>query len=232
MRVAMVVLLAGCDAVLGLDHVKPNPDAAFLDAPPAMLVQQETATTNATTLTATLPNPPARDDMLVMIGGAEAGVSTVSGGGVANWQVAEHSGVSPSITIWYGVTDGSSATVTLKAFNTGAFWVLVTEWSNLQAINTVDASARDGRGGGATITGNIQLAMTTASAPDLVIFAAACYGPLGNPTGPWLELQTAASASAVQRSWYQLVGAPGPQSASVTYMNEWDAALVGLRGLR
>ena len=227
-------MLAGCDRVFQLDHV-PATDAPIVDAtadgaaPAALLVQQIANANNATGLDVTLPAKPAPGNTLVVIAGAECGLSNISGGDVATWQLAAYSGVSPTFSIFFGVTDGGSMTVHLTPQCSSKTWGLVTEWSGLAAVNALDVHANMGMSGSGS-SGTIHLSVTTTSAPDLLVFGAACYGAIGNATPEWTELhEVVASATITQRAWYQLVPSTAPYAINVSYANEYDSGLATFR---
>lgn len=245
----MVLLLAGCDRLFGFapvpatDAHAPRLDAAgdardapsdvlTTDArpPSAVLVQQRTNQNSASGLDVTLAARPTSGDTLVLIGGASCGLSGVSGGGVPTWQRAAYSGVSPTISVYYGVSDGSFATVHLTPQCTAITWGLVTEWSGLAATNTVDMHTETGMAGGPTTTGFINMAVNTSSAPDLLIFGVACYGTIGPPAASWTPLsQVVAGAMITQRAWYEPAPATQQYVVDVPYTDDWDAALVAFR---
>jgi hypothetical protein len=224
-RFVALVLVAGCESLFGV--TAPTAIDAGGDARPVspVLVQQMTASSaSATSLAVTLPNRPAAQDVLVMIGGSPFGVTSVTGGGVT-WQVAGYSGVSPTQTIWYGVTDGSSATVVLAAAMQSDMWVDLTEWRGLDASLPIDGTAHNG-GSGGTITGPLDLAITTQHGPDLLVFAASCFGTITTPPGSWTDLATVVAGTITQTAWYAVAGTAGAQAVHSTYRNEWDAVLV------
>src|SRR4051812_31191575 len=99
------------------------------------LVQQVTgyAPNSNAPLAATLPSLPAAGHLLVMIGAAEhGGLTSVTGGGVATWTRATRSLSNTNVEVWFGVTDGSSATVTVTFPAFGLpMWLAVTEWSGM-----------------------------------------------------------------------------------------------------
>lgn len=147
-------------------------DAAAPDAPPAgpRLVQQATGNdVGVTTLSVTLPAAPASGDLLVMIGGDPHGpLDGVTGGGVT-WTLATSSLVNMNVEIWYGITDGSSSTVTITyASQTGPMTMSVSEWANVAAPDPLDAAhAADG------MTSPASAGSITTGGPDLVLFAVA-----------------------------------------------------------
>jgi hypothetical protein len=251
-RLAVVVLLlAGCDRLFGFEpvpatdargaHIDATADGVSRDAPAdvlaldaalpgAKLVQQNANQNNASGLSVTLAANPTIGNMLVVIGGATCGLTGVSGGGVATWQRAAYSGVSPTISVYYGVSDGSSASVHLAPQCTTLTWGLVTEWSGLATANTIDTKTESGAAAGAMGTGFINDAVNPTSAPDLLIFGVSCYGTIGPPAASWTQLQqVVASSTVTQRAWYEPVATAGQYVVDVGYTNDWDSALVAFR---
>lgn len=222
-RVAALVLLCGCEQFLGFDQVSPPADAA-----PGTLVQHMAADTpSGDTLTVSLPAAPEKNDVLILIGSAENSVDGVPMG--AGWQETASSLASPTIHVWYAVSDGTSSSASILSHSTGRIWLLLMDWHGISTSTTVDTNAGDGKAGGATDSGTISLAATT-TAPDVVISSIACYGDIGDLAAPWIPIKPDAIADSItQRSWYQINDAPGPQSVTTTYTNEWDAVLVGFR---
>src|SRR5215470_10206644 len=112
-------------------------DTAGFDAPPGapILVQQVTAhLDHAATLSATLPAAPQAGHVLLMIGANEHDVLTSVTGGGTTWTMAAGSQVNANEEVWFGITDGTSATVTINcATNCGAqpTWMNLSEWSGL-----------------------------------------------------------------------------------------------------
>jgi hypothetical protein len=208
-----------------LDDIRPT-HSSDADASLPMLVQEMTAwNEGASSLSITLPSVPASQHVLVLIGGAEGGVGSVTGGGV-NWQTAAYSSASPSIHIWFGVTDGSSAVVTLATTNVGTdrAWLDLTEWSGLAPVNTLDAHANNGMGGGG-ITGTIDLQLSTSGAPELLVFAVSCYGVIGSEDASWTSFVPVGTGSVGQEAWHKIADVAGLQTAQTTYTSGWDAAL-------
>jgi len=246
----VVLLLAGCDRLFGFasvpatdahgsqidaagdgaSHDAPT-DALALDGrrPDAMLVQQTARENNGNGLAITLTAMPTPGNMLVVIGGATCGLIGVSGGGVTTWQQAAYSGVSPTISVYYGVTDGTSATLLLAPQCTTMTWGLVTEWSGLAPVNALDTKTEAGQQAGPNGAGFINDAVNTTSAPDLLIFGVACYGSIG-PPATWTELdEVVASSTITQRAWYERAPTVGQYAVDVPYTDDWDSALVAFR---
>ncbi len=232
-----VMAVAAGDAAVAMDMASlvdaPPNDAPPPDAPlpNAMVVQQVTnSMPSGATLSATLPNAPVAGRMLVMVGAATSGGLTSVTGGGATWTRAASSPINTNIEIWYGVTDGSSATVTIaRTNNTISIWLSVSEWSGLATTSPLDgANANDGTA--ATISAG---SITTTNARDLVIFAASAFAPntFGTPTpGTWTALTPISNTLITQAVWYQQQAATGTFAPQVTHTEgDWDAAVVALR---
>jgi hypothetical protein len=209
-------------------------DARIPDAhvPGAMLVQQEINTaTSGTTLSLTLTTAPENGDVLVMIGaGIKGSLAGVSGGGVPIWQKATGSFVNCNIEIWYGVTDGSSATVTIALTNNmGIIWMNVSEWSGLAITAMLDGASSDGRLVSPAAPGPI----TTTNANDLLLFGVTDTLPntFGTPgPGSWTAMTSLEVAQCRQVAWYSVVSATGTYAPTVTETaNAWEAAVVALK---
>jgi hypothetical protein len=187
---------------------------------------------HATMLAVTLPNLPAANDVLVMIGGGPSGMlDSVTGGGVATWTRAALSIDNSNIEIWYGVTDGSNATVTIKcATNTLSMGMSVSEWSGLATANLLDGhTAMSGLTSPARAG-----AFATTNAHDLLLFGVADATPnsFGNPLpGTWTQLAPV-TGFIVQGEWYRVVTATGTYTPTVSETaNDWDSVAIALRGL-
>ena len=225
------------------DGVTPTSDApgdalsdalsdAFVSQGPA-LVQQATASapnTNAP-VAAMLSSPPISGHLLVMVGAAEhGGLSTVTGGGVPTWTRATRSVTNSNVEIWYGVTDGSSATVaiTFPAF-TLPIWMAVSEWSGMASANVLDGA----RSTAGTTSPASAGALATTHAHDLLIFAVTDNTPntFGAPTqGAWTAMTGVTAAPLVQATWYREVAATGSYNPTVTETGHgWDAAAAAFR---
>lgn len=241
-----MLLLAGCQRLFDLRSV-PDVDApraadagldasadAPHDAPPgAALVQHRAVGSTATTsLSITFQGQPAAGDVLVVIGGAENGVSGIMGGGVTTWQSAASSGISPTIYVWYGITDGTSQIVTLAPSSSSKAWADISEWSGLDTANLVDTQTGMGQAGGSGSSGTLDLQVTTTSAPDLLVFGVSCYGSIGAPIGTWTPLDTVGAAATVTLyTWVQVTSTAGVEHATASFTNDWDAALVAFHAL-
>jgi hypothetical protein len=203
-------------------------DASMLD--PTLVQQGVNYADMATSLSVTLPNLPASGDVLVMIGGdPHLALDSVTGGGVMTWTRAAGSFDNANIELWYGVTNGSNATVTINcASNTLSMGLSVSEWSGLATTNVLDkARATSG------LTSPASAGMiATANAHDLLLFGVANDSPntFGNPApGTWLPL-TPVTGNIVQSEWYRVVNATGTYAPAVSETaHAWDAALAALR---
>src|SRR5262245_22820358 len=162
----------------------PQPDAPL---PMPMIVQQAgNILTNASSISATLPALPGSGRVLVMVGAAiDGALDSVTGGG-ATWTRATSSLDNTNIEIWYGVSNGSSSTITIaRAANNGTIFLAVSEWTNLATTATLDI-ARSTSGAGTTASAGT---LTTANARDLIVFAVSAQAPntFGTPSqGPWM----------------------------------------------
>jgi hypothetical protein len=228
------------DAAVGDDVVvdapvpaDARPDAGPLDAAPVvpMLIQQASnATNDVTTISTTLPALPANGRVLVMIGASISGeLITVSGAG-ATWVRATNSLDNTNIEVWYGVTNGTNATVTITRPNDpSTMYLVVTEWSGLATANTLDG-ARSMSGSAATISAG---SITTTSPHDLVVFAATALPPntWGTPMpGTWAAMPGITSQFITQAEWSREVTSAGLQTAGVTHTGGvWEAAIVAFR---
>lgn len=207
-----------------------SPDAPVDAAPtvPVLVQQAATFSSAGNSLSLTLPSAPIAGHVLVAIGGDPlSSLDSVSGGG-ATWTLATRSTTEANVEIWVGVTNGSSATVTISlAGNTSQFTLAVSEWANL--TNLVDATNKATGTTGPASAGSI----TTTGAPALVLFGVAAFSSptWGVPTGgPWTQM-TGVSAGVSQAAWYRVVPTPGTFAPIVTQTgSSWDAALVALRG--
>jgi len=217
------VLLAGCGRFLELEEVKLTPDAA-----PGVLVQRMAADTpSGDNLSVSLPVAPAPNDVLILIGGAENGID--SGPTGAMWKDAASSSTSPSVHVWYAVSDGTNPDVSVIAHSTSRMWLLETEWYGIATTGTVDSNDSNGKAGGPADSGMITLSAPT-SVPDLVIVSITGYDQIGALPSEWTQLEPDITADAItQKTWYQVVDTPGTQSISTTFTNEWDAVMVGFR---
>jgi hypothetical protein len=209
-------------------------DGAAPDAPPgtAMLLHEITAyapNSNAP-LSAALPVTPAAGDVLVMVGAAEhGGLTSVTGGGVATWTRATRSVSNTNIEIWFGTTDGSSATVTIQFPPYSLpMWMAVSEWSGLATTGTLDAASSNAGSPSPAGPGTV----ATAHARDVLIFGVSDSEPntFGVPApGTWSAMTGVSSNVIDQAEWYQIVAVTGSYAPSVDESaHAWDGAIAAL----
>jgi hypothetical protein len=207
-------------------------DARPIDGPPPnqpVLRQQKTNYLNTNTqLSVTLDNAPVSGNVLIFVGATVSGGVTITGGGIATWTVAGSSTVNANEEIYYGVTDGSSSTITISRNDTASpIWMNVSEWSGLATSSLLDDSAaKDGTTSPAT-AGSV-----TTVAPALLIFGAAEFQPstFGTPApGTWTALTQIDGTSVKQNAYYRIEPTPGTYAPSMTETeHEWDAAIAAL----
>lgn len=214
----------------------PDVDAALhrdggeADAPREPRLVQEVTNSAAmgSPLSVTLTSAPIAGDVLVMIGAANHGaLASVSGGG-ATWTKASSSIDNANIEIWFGVTDGTSSMVSIELpANPFSIWMVVSEWSGVATVNTLDiAAAKSGQSSPASAGPII-----TTHARDLLLFAVADEAPnvFGAIAPPWSPLASVESPVVDQSAWYTFVSAAGTYQPQVSETgNNWDAALVAL----
>jgi hypothetical protein len=208
-------------------------DAMLLDAPPGQLIRQQITNhaENVTTLSATLPAAPAADHLLVMIGANLSGALTSVSGGGAIWSRAASSLIYSNVEVWYGTTNGSSATVTIAMSQAAsAMWMSVSEWSGLEPLGPLDGARADHDEMNPVTAGSI----TLLHGHDLLLFAATTALPnsFTSPTpGTWTALQGITSATHMQNAWYRIVMTAGAQAPQVLQSRDegWEAAVVAFR---
>jgi hypothetical protein len=235
----LVVALAGCDQLFGLDVVTaPPPDAPV---PTTSLVQQTArGADDQHSLDVTLDALPTSGNVLVMVGGTERDrILTPVGGGVASWMQAARSLTYQNIEIWYGITDGSSSTVTITcacaSTALGQVKMSLGEWDGLITTNLFEvgeALAGTTTGPGVASTD----AIVTLAAPDLLIFGVATLGTIGpdviGTDGRWTAFDPIAVNEMNQSQWYQVVAGPGTYMPGAMVIGDWDAAVVAFRARR
>ena len=224
------------DTPLAIDaRVDAPVDGRPIDAPmpqPTLVQQGVNYADQATSLSVTLPNLPGANHVLVMIGGnPHAHLDSVTGGGVTTWTFAAGSWDNANIEIWYGVSNGSNATVTITcATNTLSMALSVSEWSGLATTNLLDTQNAIGGVVSPAKSGSI----TTTNAHDLLLFGVGDDAPntFGNPApGTWTQL-TPVTGFLVQGEWYRIVSATGTYTPTVSETaNSWDGASVALRAM-
>jgi hypothetical protein len=228
-------------------------DAPLVDAPPdsnvvgdgrmidsstpppgPMLIQQATnKSASASTVSTTFVTAPAAGNLLVMVGAANGGMlDTVTGGGVTTWSQATGNYDNANVEIWYGITDGSSSTVTIsRSVNFNNMWIVISEWSGMAAASPLDvASSR----GGLSSTASVPL-ITTLHAHDVLIFGVGNTEPgasVGAPApGTWTAMDTAGpTPDYIQYSWYREVTTATSYQPTVSANGcGWDAAVAAFK---
>jgi hypothetical protein len=208
-------------------------DAPMIDAPlpTAQLVQQNVNyAALGQQVSVVLANLPQAGDVLVFVGGCpQNNLDSVSGGGVTTWTRGAFSRVNANVEIWYGVTDGTSATVTAKLSTcVGPIQGHASEWSGLTATPSDGGHATAG-----TTSPADPGAVTTTHARDLLIFGVADDAPntFGNPApGTWTALEAPSGMYIMQGEWFEVVPAAGTYDPHVSETaHSWDAALVALQ---
>jgi hypothetical protein len=169
--------------------------------------------------------------LLVMIGAATHGpIDGISGGGVT-WTRATSSTIITNIEIWFGITDGSSSTISMTMATNGnrSIWLVVTEWSGMATANILDVAQASSGISSPAATGGV----TTTNAHDLIIFGIADGAPstIGTPIpGNWTGLVGNSNAAVVQLEWYAIESATGTLNPHVSETaNMWDAAIAAFR---
>lgn len=215
------------DAPRLIDARIDAPPDAYVPPQPILRQQAVNYANAAASLSATLPASPTNGNLIIMIGGTPtAPLTSVTGGGVATWKLAASSTVQSNVEIWYGITDGSSATVTVALTNNSSpTWLSVSEWANVTAV-VDDSNELDGSTSPAT-AGSV-----TTTTRDLLMFGLSQFAPttIGSPTpGTWTALQPI-DGFVKQRAWYRVEPTAGTYGASVSVSNNgWDAALVAFK---
>jgi hypothetical protein len=196
---------------------------------PLLIDQSANTMVNALALSTTFTQPLIPSDVLVLIGGAGTGIVSVSGGGVS-WTQAVASYTNKDIEIWYGVTDGSSPTITITANGmANNMRISVSEWAGLSTTSPLDqvGHASDTTLAPATATVN------TVNVRDLVIFAVADAAPtaFGTPApGTWTGLTDANDSVTDQSAWFEAVSSAGSYIPTVSQTGaKWDAAIAAFR---
>lgn len=211
-----------------LDASVDGPPDAYVPPTPVLRQQVINYADQTASLSATLPTVPTSGNVLIMIGGTPtAPFTSVTGGGVTTWQLAKSSTVQANVEIWYGITTGSNATVTVTLTgNNSPTWLHVSEWSALTGL--VDATAANDGATSPASTGSL-----TTTTRDLLVFALAQFAPttIGNPSpGTWTAMTPIDGQFVKQREWYRVEPTPGSYSASVSASSSgWDAAFVAFK---
>lgn len=209
--------------------IDARPLDAFVANAPKLVQQNTNYADNAGTLSVTLATAPVSGHLLIMIGATPSGSLTSVSGGGATWNAATGSFVNANEEIYYGITNGTSATVTIaRTGSTSPIWLSVSEWSGLATTGVlVDAKSKDGTTTAANPGGSV---ITTGA--TLLVFGASNNSPntFGTPTpGTWTAL-TPISGFQVQSEWYRVEPTAGTYSVSVSQTaNAWDASLAAFR---
>jgi hypothetical protein len=206
---------------------------------PIRLVQQKTGA-GGSSVTITLGSLPQANNLLILVGGDPSGLGTPTGGGVTAWSLAAKQNTNSDAEIWYGITNGSSAAVTITG--TKAFGNL-SEWSGM---NQTQGSVKDvtATGTGTTATAKTTAGMTTINANDLIIFDVGANATPPCPcvtnwgTGPtpgtWTVMQEIVETTIAndQESWYSIVATAqlyNPSEAFTGAAGWWDAAMASFK---
>lgn len=216
----------------GADSSEPPLDVAIDAAAMPMIVQQATNHGDSVaTLSATLPATPVAGHILIMIGANLSGSLVSVSGGAATWTKAASSLVNSNVEIWFGLSSGMGAVVTIARPQTPAsMWISVSEWDGLATTNSLDA-AHAAYGTANPVTAG---SIATTNAHDLLVFAATTALPSthGAPTpGSWTAMQGVSSATHTQSAWYRVVTTAGPQAPQVVQSGTagWEAAIAAFR---
>ncbi|HEX3761509.1 MAG TPA: hypothetical protein VHW23_22585 [Kofleriaceae bacterium] len=218
------------DAAIGDAPTGDAPSATPIgDAPSVtpVLVQEAThGASSGSPLTVTLPSlPTAGDVLIVLAGAAQAPLSGVSGGGVAEWTPAARSPINCNEEIWYGTSDGTSAAVSiLLPGNMNVIFGHVSQWHGL-ATTPLDAATASSAAASPVTPGTLM----TRQASDLLVLAASEPLPVtwGEPApGSWTALKMVTAAPCAQAAWYRFVTGAGNYAPTVTESGtgKWDAA--------
>jgi hypothetical protein len=236
--IALAIGQTGCDRVYGLDRGRadaaPDPTGDGADSGIALVQKVADSLPSGTMFHGTFKNPPTSGNLLIMIGAAETdALKRPTGGGVGTWMVAAQSNQHQNVEIWWGVTDGSSSTVTIAcgtrcAQTLGPMWLELTEWSGLATAAPVDDhNAADGTAimtpPGVASPGTI----TTISGPDLLILGVTDDRSIDTQVmdvEPWMPLDPIMADPVTQRAWYRIAQTPGSYTPRVTVTADWDAA--------
>jgi hypothetical protein len=221
------------DAAIADAPVDARPDAAVIhaDAAGLILVQQQAVSGKASMLMMTLATRPTSGHVLVMLGANAAGMLTgVTGGGVT-WSKATASLKCANAEIWYGVTNGSNSSVTIKGPSTGDTWMWVGEWSGLDTSNLFDQANSNGT----NTTNSVAKpgSITTTSPHELVMLADASQtNSFIAPTpGTWMPLDVAGIQEGfLQNEWFLVTSNGGTFDPSIGPSTVcWDAAIASFR---
>jgi hypothetical protein len=205
-------------------------DDAAQQGGPLLIDQSVNTMVSALTLSTTFTRPLTPNDVLVLVGGAGTGILSVSGGGVSAWTQAVASYTNKDIEIWYGVSDGSSPTITITANGTANnMRISVSEWAGLSTTSPLDQVGHASN----TTTAPATATVTTVNARDLMIFAVAdaASTTFGTPApGTWTALTDANNSVTVQSAWFEAVSNASSYIPTVSQTGaKWDAAIAAFR---
>ena len=220
----------GGDTSLVIDaHVSDATGDARLDGSttanaPVMRQQKTSFLAPNTSLSMTLNAAPVAGNVLIFVGATISGAVTISGGGVTTWTLATQSLSNANEEIYYGITDGTNAPITISRVDTATdIWMHVSEWSGLATSSLFESASSDAGLSSPASAGNI-----TTTAPALLVFGATDFLPntFGTPTpGTWTALTPIVAAQVTQSVWYRLEPTPGTYNPQVTETgHEWEAA--------
>jgi hypothetical protein len=196
---------------------------------------------NANTLQVILPSLPLANNLLVMVGAMVNGpLSTPTGGG-ATWSKATASYTWTNVEIWYGITDGSSATVNISSTAAaGNIWMQVSEWSGMTTGSVLDTAAAGTGTSGTSPASASAPSITTTQANDLLIFGVSTYTSetfVGTPApGTWTPMAAVAASGDEQAEWYRVVSATGAYQPAISISGpvtiRWDAAIAAFKAAK
>jgi hypothetical protein len=225
------------DAMADAAHDAAIPD----DAPsPPKLVQSNTAASSGTTtsFTGSLVNTPISGHVIIMIGANNGSfIDTPTGGGVTSWMKADQSSICANTEIWFGVTNGSSKSVTITCSTCGSppgySWMWLGEWSGLDTASLLDKHIAHGYNSASNTTPGPGSIMT-ANQRELVLLSASLYttSPITIADPSWIALTGTGAGGDKQAEWYQLTTAIGTFNPTVGPSNNcWDTVIASFRAL-
>lgn len=216
-------------AMIAIDAaVDARPLDAYVPNVPKLVQQNTNYADSAGTLSVTLSALPKSGNLLIMIGATPSGALTSVTGGGTTWNSATGSFVNANEEIYYGVTNGTNATVTIaRTGSTSPIWLSVSEWSGLATTGAlVDAKSAAGT------TAPDAVSSVTTTGATLLVFASTDDSPntYGSPSpGTWTAM-TPISGFQVQSEWYRVAPTAGTYSAQVTETaHSWEASLAAFR---
>jgi hypothetical protein len=196
---------------------------------PGLVQQKSGVQLMGNSLALTFGKAPIAGHLLVMVGGDPQGSLTSVTGGGATWTAAAQSTENSNVEIWYGVTDGSSSTVTITLTqNVSPITAAISEWSGLVTMGPLDI-ARPAAG----IQGPAGATITTTNARDLVILGVCDSQPntWGTPApGTWTTMMGFEGMFFSLGAWYQVQSTTGTIAARVSETGmHWDAVTAAFR---